>query len=234
MNHITALMDPPTAPPRAPADRSHHEADPLPILPATPAPETPGRDWLARTSADPAACLAAWRVPHRLAPLRIAPGSPWHVISTDIRLGDGALQALAAADAAPGPTLLTETSICFWVPCLTTSWERLLAGVLHTPDGPWPWGTTLTAHLTADSDTPLPCPAPGSDTRKVRWVHAPDGSGDLTYAGTLATALQHSFRALFAAAPAGPAPRPPRPPRPPATADHFAAFAGWPHRKEAP
>ncbi|MEV4559037.1 hypothetical protein AB0K51_18895 [Kitasatospora sp. NPDC049285] len=233
MNDITALLEPPTAP-RAPADRSHHEADPLPILPATPASEAKGRDWLARTSADPAACLAAWRLPHRLAPLRIAPGSSWHVISTDIRLGDGALQALGAANAAPGPTLLTETNILFWVPRLTVSWERLLSGVFDTPRGPWPWGTTLTAHLTADNDTVLPCPAPGSDARKSRWHHAPDGSGDLTYAGTLATALHHSFRALFAEAPAELAPRPPRSPRPPATADHFAAFAGWPHHKEAP
>lgn len=234
MNHINALLDPPAAPPRAPAGRPHREAGPLPIPTGDIPPATLGRDWLARTSADPDACLAAWRIPRSPAPVRIATDSPWHVIGTDIRLGDGALQALAAANAVPGPTLLTKTTLYFWVPRLSVDWHRLLSGVSDTSTGPWPWGTALTLHLPPGGDLVLPCPAPGSDARKSRWIHAPDGSGNLTYSGALATALHRAFQALFAAAPAIPAPRTAPTPRPPASADHFAAFAGWPHHKEAP
>ncbi|MFD0261922.1 hypothetical protein ACFRKE_00600 [Kitasatospora indigofera] len=200
-------------------------------------PNAAGKDWLARTSADPGACLIAWRTPHALAPVRLADDSPWHVISTDVRLGDGALQVLAAANAVPGPALLTDTHLHFWVPRLTADWDRLLAGLSDTPDGPWAWGKALTVHLTPSSGTTLLCPAPGADARKARWVHAPDGSGALTYAGGLAAALHDAFRVLFAAAPAIPAPRTEKHPRqsdPAARADHFAAFIGRPNRTEAP
>ncbi len=135
---------------------------------------THGARWLDHSTGRPGSCLTDWRSrPNALAPVRVAEAH-WDAIRTDTQLGHHALAELSTT---PGPVLLTDTSVVFLVPSLTTPWPTLLTGIAETPQGPWDWGRGLTLHLGTGDDTLL-LPEPGQQRRPLpRWLVEPDGTG---------------------------------------------------------
>lgn len=194
-----------------------------------------GAVWLDRSTGEPDSLLTAWRGhPHALAWAAVR-SATWDAIQTDTNLG---LRALAELETTitPGPALHLGLSVVFLVPTLTVPWHALLADPSKGTGNPWNWGARLTAHLGSSATDTLLLPEPGLLRRhRPHWLVEPDGSGNLTYAGELASALHTAYEAVLAPE----ANRPLRrqqpaewPERPPT---NFAAFLGrrQPHHAEA-
>ncbi|MFJ5120911.1 hypothetical protein [Kitasatospora sp. NPDC088548] len=195
-----------------------------------------GAVWLDRSTGTPDSLLATWRSrPHELAQATVCDAS-WDAIRTDPGLGLRALAELGAT-ITPGPVLAYDLSVVFLVPTLTAPWHALFADPSKGTGNPWDWGARLTAHLGSCATDTLLLPEPGLlRRRRPHWLVEPDGSGNLTYAGELASALHSAYEAVLAPE----ANRPLRSEQPaerwparPLT--NFAAFLGrrQPHHAEA-
>ncbi|MCC9309936.1 hypothetical protein LN042_23160 [Kitasatospora sp. RB6PN24] len=140
--------------------------------------------------------MAAWRIPHGLAPIHPGARRYWEAIRVPAELGESALQLLLADGTKPGPVLADGRSVTFLVPPLHHPWGVLLTGIAATATGPFNWGELLTTHL-GDGSEPLLCPQPGFLHRKgPKWWVEPDGTGTLTFTGRLAAALSTAFQAI--------------------------------------
>ncbi|MFB8236169.1 hypothetical protein ACFC58_06415 [Kitasatospora purpeofusca] len=151
-------------------------------------PPNPGARWLDSTvPLPPGQLLTCWRTsPGTPVPVPAATAT-WHAIRVHHRLGAIALRHLTGP---PGPVLQEQFGTVFFVPPLTTPWPVLLTGITNDTQGQrWNWGEELTAHLAAPHQR-LALPEPGTPPAPTtRWIVPPDGSGQLTLAGQLATAL---------------------------------------------
>ncbi|MER5638235.1 hypothetical protein ABT095_14900 [Kitasatospora sp. NPDC002227] len=200
-----------------PTDRSRPS-----LIPTAP---NRGAVWLDRSTRHQDSLLSVWGShPHGLAQASVHDAT-WDAIQTDPNLGLRALADLSAV-ITPGPVLHLDLSVVFLIPTLTAPWHALLAGTSRSAAGAWNWGARLTAHLGAAADTLL-LPQPGLlRRRKPHWLVEPDGTGNVTYAGELASALHTAYEAVLAPEalrllhPEQPAERPERP------LTNFAAFLG--------